>query len=218
MKNLIIIGASSQAKVIIDMLHVLNDFTIIGIIDIEEKVVLQVMGYNVLGTEEDILPRLIDEYEDLSGILAINDNLQRSAVLQNIKKIAPDFKFAAIVDFSATIAESVSIGEGAIIMPGVVVNNSASIGRFCILNTNSSLDYDCVMEDFSSLASGVTVGGNVTIGHHTAISLGANIIDGVSIGEHSAIGAGATVISSVPAYSVVYGAPAKVMRKREREG
>ena len=31
----------------------------------------------------------------------------------------------------------------------------------------------------------ITVVGNVTIGHHTAISLGANIIDGVTIGERN---------------------------------
>ena len=213
MKNLVIIGASGHAKVVIDIFKRQNNYVIIGLIDVKEKVGQQVMGYTILGTEE-ILPRLLLEYENLEGFIAIGDNGRRNVVLKKINDLVNGFTLATAIDPSAIIAENVVVGKGVVIMPGVVVNNSASIGNFCILNTKSSLDHDSIMEDFSSLAPGVTVGGNASIGHHSAISLGASIIQGVEIGEHTVIGAGSVVVSSIPSNSMAYGVPAKVVSSR----
>ena len=213
MRNIVIIGASGYAKVIIDILTRLNEYRIVGLIDVMEKIELQVLGYSVLGTEE-ILPDLHKKFEKLEGIIAIGDNWQRSVVVKKIQGIFPNFKFATVIDPTAIISKNIVIGKGVVIMPGVIVNNATSVGDFCILNTKSSLDHDSVMEDFSSLAPGVTVGGNVKIGHHTAISLGANVIQGMNIEEHTVIGAGAVVVSSIPAKTVAYGVPARVVRSR----
>jgi acetyltransferase-like isoleucine patch superfamily enzyme len=99
-------------------------------------------------------------------------------------------------------------------MAGTVVNSDSRIGAHCIFNTKASLDHDCVMDDFSSLAPSVTVGGVVRIGAFSAISLGANIIHGRSIGAHTVIGAGALVWSDMPDHCVAYGVPAKMIRLR----
>jgi acetyltransferase-like isoleucine patch superfamily enzyme len=71
------------------------------------------------------------------------------------------------------------------------------------------------MEEFSSLAPGVVTGGTVRIGSYSAVSLGANIIQGRAIGRHTVIGAGALVLEDIPDFSVVYGVPATVVRKRK---
>ncbi len=213
MKNIVIIGASGHAKVIIDILKRRKDYQIVGLIDVEEKIGQHVLGYNIVGTEK-MLTLLIQQYENLEGIIAIGDNTVRNNVLNKIQNIVPHFAFATVIDHSAIIAGDVRIGKGTVIMPGVVVNSSASIGNFCILNTKSSLDHDSVMEDFSSLAPGVTIGGNVKIGHHSAIGLGANVIQGIDIAEHTVIGSGSTVVRSIPANMVAYGVPAKIVRNR----
>jgi acetyltransferase-like isoleucine patch superfamily enzyme len=44
------------------------------------------------------------------------------------------------------------------------------------------------------------------------IGIGAIIMPGVTIGEGAVVGAGAVVVKDVPAYSVVTGIPAKVIR------
>lgn len=100
-------------------------------------------------------------------------------------------------------------------MAGVSINRCTSVGRFCIVNTNASLDHDTVMEDFSSLAPGATTGGNCRIGQHTAISIGAVLIHGIHIGEHSVIGAGSLVMKSIDSNIVAYGTPAKAIRQRK---
>jgi UDP-2-acetamido-3-amino-2,3-dideoxy-glucuronate N-acetyltransferase len=51
-------------------------------------------------------------------------------------------------------------------------------------------------------------------------SIGANatILPGITIGQHALVGAGAVVTRSVPAYAVVVGSPARIVRYTEAEG
>jgi carbonic anhydrase/acetyltransferase-like protein (isoleucine patch superfamily) len=55
---------------------------------------------------------------------------------------------------------------------------------------------------------------NVTIGNDVLISAHCLILDGVTIGDGAIIGAGAVVPKDVPAYTVVGGVPATVVRQR----
>jgi len=71
------------------------------------------------------------------------------------------------------------------------------------------------MLNFSSLAPNATTGGSVSIGEFSAISIGATIKHGISIGKHSVIGAGALLMKNCGDNLIMYGIPAKEIRKRE---
>jgi acetyltransferase-like isoleucine patch superfamily enzyme len=64
------------------------------------------------------------------------------------------------------------------------------------------------------LAPNATTGGNVSVGEFSAISIGATIKHGISIGKHTIIGAGALVLNNFGDNCIVYGTPAKEIRKR----
>lgn len=54
--------------------------------------------------------------------------------------------------------------------------------------------------------------GPLKIGDHVFVGAGAIITRPVTIGEHAIVAAGAVVTKDVPAYSIVAGNPAKVIR------
>jgi acetyltransferase-like isoleucine patch superfamily enzyme len=57
----------------------------------------------------------------------------------------------------------------------------------------------------------------VTVGYGADIGMNASILPGIRIGAHSIVGAGSVVTSDVPDYAIVAGAPARVLRIRQRE-
>jgi sugar O-acyltransferase (sialic acid O-acetyltransferase NeuD family) len=213
MDNIVIIGSSGHAKVVIDIVQQEGKYNIAGLLDRLRNVGEQTLGYPILGKEED-LPELTKVYAIRAAIVAIGDNFIRSKVVGWIKEICPDLPFVSAIHPKATIATKVSIGEGSVVMAGASINPCSSVGQFCILNTNSSLDHDSILEDFASLAPGATTGGNCRIGKYSTIGIGAVLIHGIHIGEQTVIGAGSLVLNSIGSAVVAYGQPAKAIRAR----
>jgi len=213
MQNVVIFGASGHGSVVLDCIEKEAKYNVIGFIDSFEEKGAQVSGYSILGSEYD-LPYLIEEHQLLGGIIAIGDNWTRNLVVERVRKIAPDFQYIKAVHPNAEVGKDVQIGIGSVVMPGVTINANAVIGDHCILNTNSSLDHDGFMNNYSSLAPNVCVGANLILGKGSAICLGANIIENITIGNHTVIGAGSLVVGNISDRVLVYGAPAKIIRKR----
>ena len=213
-KNILIIGASGHAKVIIDIVEKQHVFNIVGLIDTYKKKGTKLDDYKILGSEDD-LPKIISTYNVFGGIIAIGDNFSRMKIFEKIAKRIPDFQFVTAIHPKAVISKKVMIGDGSVIMAGAIVNNNSAIGRHAILNTKCSIDHDCLVNDFSSIAPGATLGGGVQIGIGSAISLGANVIENIRIGQHTVVGAGALVLKSIGDYEIVYGVPAKTIRQRK---
>ena len=213
MNKVVIVGASEHGKVVADVIEHEGKFVILGWIDSHKPAGGEFFGYPMLGAE-DVLLDLWRRREIVGGLVAIGDNWTRGRVAEKICSLAPDFAFVTAVHPSAQIARGASVGAGTALMAGVIVNSDSRIGAHCILNTRASLDHDCIMDDFSSLAPGVTVGGVARIGMYSAVSLGANIIHGKNIGAHTVVGAGALVQKDIPDHCVAYGVPARVVRPR----
>lgn len=210
-KNIVIVGASGHAKVLIDILEKNKTYTIVGLIDSYKDKNRLFFGYTIIGTENDI-KTLSEQYNFKMGIIAVGDNCTRKKLYKNIKKELPEFEYINAIHPSAILGKNVQIGYGNAIMAGAIVNSDSRIGNFCIINTNASLGHDGTIKDFCSLAPNATLGGNVHVGKCTAVSLGANIIQDISIGNYTIIGAGSLVIRDVGNFEMVYGVPAKKIR------
>lgn len=213
MKNILIYGASGHAKMIIDIIHKVKNYKIKGFIDSYKPIDEIISNYTILGNL-DGLPHLIQELNIEGVVIAVGDNYDRQTAYSNIKKIAPHLEFVSIIHPSVVIATDVLIEEGTVIMANAIINSSAKTGKLCILNTASSLGHDSIMADFSSLASGVTVAGNVQIGFGSAICLGASIIQNVTIGNHTVVGAASLVLKSIGNLKQVFGSPINTIKDR----
>jgi sugar O-acyltransferase (sialic acid O-acetyltransferase NeuD family) len=214
MERIILIGGGPHAEVIADIIEAEKRFELAGITDTNRRVGDRFLDYEVIG-EQDRLRDLVARHDLHSGIVAVGDNYLREKVVRLIREQIPDFRFETAIHPSAAIARDVEIGEGSVIMAGSVVNIKARVGRFCIINTRSSLEHRSEMADFSSLSAGVTTGGFFKLGRYSALALGVTAIDHVSVGENVVVGSGSLLIKDTEDHVMMYGSPARVVRRRE---
>ncbi|MDG4715425.1 MULTISPECIES: acetyltransferase [Winogradskyella] len=213
MKNILIYGASGHAKMIVDIILKNNDYNLVGFIDSYKPLNSKVYGHKIIGNLSS-LSHVIKEFNIEGIVIGIGDNDLRLNIYRSIKKIAPKIDFVPIIHPSAILAEDILVPEGAVLMAGSIVNANAKIGKFCLLNTKASLGHDSVMADFSSLSSGVTIAGNVTIGFCSSICLGASVSQGLSIGDHTIIGGASLVLKSVGDFKLAFGVPIHTEKDR----
>ncbi|WP_418603861.1 acetyltransferase [Hwangdonia sp.] len=210
--NIVIIGASGHAKVIIDIIEKLNQYTIVGLIDSFKPIGTKLFNYKIIGRKEHI-PELKKTHNFNKGIIAIGDNWARKKNHEKITTIDPGFEFISAIHPNAVIGKNVNIGKGTVILAGVIINSDATVGEFCIINTKASLGHDSEIKKYSSLGPNATVGGHVSIKTCTYIAMSATIIQSIKIGKHSIVGSGALIVRDVPDFSMVYGVPGKFIRK-----
>lgn len=213
-ENVIIVGASGHSKVIIDCFEKEGKYEILGLLDSNRTIGEETLGYKIIGTDSN-LSELLLENPNCKLFVAIGDNWIRYKVIEKLSGLVPNLKFASTIHPSAQIGKNVRIGEGVVVLAGAIINCATEIGDYTIINTKASIDHDSCMLKYSSLAPNVTTGGNVVIGEYSAVSIGATIKHGVTIGCHSLIGAGALLLNDCPDNTLMYGFPAREVRKRE---
>ncbi len=141
-------------------------------------------------------------------IVTIGDCLTRKRIVEKISAK----RYANAIHPSAFISPRSRMGKGTVIMPGAVVQSSASIGNHCILNTHSSVEHDVIIHDFVHVASGAVICGAAEIGECTLIGAGSVVRQGIHVGKNCLIGAGSVVVTDIPDNVVAYGNPCRVIR------
>lgn len=96
----------------------------------------------------------------------------------------------------------------------LVIEDRVAFGPNVILVLTSHPNHS-KLRNLKDKLSFIEVYGNIIIKHDSWVGAGAIILPGVTINEYSIVGAGAVVTKDVPAYSVVAGVPAKIVRKIE---
>lgn len=112
---------------------------------------------------------------------------------------------------SLVIEEHVYIGPRAVLGfhgPVVIGAHTAIGANFQVSAQSHDLD---ARED---IATATVPSRGISVGRHCWIGNDVKVLDGVEIGDHVVIGAGSVVTKSIPAGSVAYGVPCKVVRTR----
>lgn len=121
--------------------------------------------------------------------------------------------YETIVHPATTIAMNVAMGNGVHVGPNVVMAPYVELGNFVTVNRQVSIGHHTKIGDFSTINPGCNIAGGCAIGKNVAIGMGVNIINDIEIGDNAVIGAGSLVIKSVAANTLVYGVPAREIKK-----
>ena len=188
MDKILLIGAGGHARSCIDVLEEENQFEIAGLIEKGERISNNSLGYSVIGTDDD-LKVLRKHYKNaIITVGQIKSPKIRIKLYQLLKEL--DFTLPVIVSPHAYVSKHAQIGEGSIIMHGVIINANAKIGNNCIINNRALIEHDAVIGDHCHIATGAIINGEVSVGNETFIGSGAITKQCISIGNNCIVGAG----------------------------
>ena len=212
-KRILLFGGGNQVHYTIDIIEKENKYEIAGIIDSVHPIGTDRYGYNVLGRQDNLI-NIIKEYKIDAGLITIGDNWSRFKVHQAIIEQMPSFEFVNAIHQSVIIGKNVEMGFGVVMMAGIIVNPLAKIGNFTFFATGCQIEHDCIINDYASVSAGSVMGGYVTIGKFSAITLGVTILDRLKVGENSVIGSGSLVLKDIPDNVLAHGNPINKIRAR----
>lgn len=201
MKRLFLIGYSGHSFVVADSA---NDagYKLCGYFENRQK------DYNpfqldYLGTEDNF--DFSNFKSDSELFIAIGDNFIREKVF---KKLSARVDWSNIIDPSANVSKHVELGKCVYIGKNSSVNAICRIGNGVIINTAAIIEHECNIEEFSHVAPGAVLCGNVTVGAKSFIGANSVVKQGVKIGKNVIIGAGSVVIKDVEDGMIIAGNPA----------
>ncbi|QBL11684.1 UDP-N-acetylbacillosamine N-acetyltransferase [Campylobacter helveticus] len=152
-----------------------------------------------------------EELEKFDIFIAIGSNTLREKISQKVEKCG--FKIVNLIHSSAIISPSAKIAKsGVLIMPRVVVNAEAHIGRGVILNSACVIEHECVVGEFSHISVGAQCAGNVKVGRLCFMGINSAILPNLSLYEESVLGGGALLAKDAKEKGVYVGVPARIRR------
>jgi sugar O-acyltransferase (sialic acid O-acetyltransferase NeuD family) len=201
--GLIILGAGGHARSVADV-ALAAGFPITSFVD-PHLAGNSMLGYPIVGTFSG------DPAKHLFCI-ALGDNRAREKARTAEVPAVPFDRFPPLIHPAASVSDFARVGHGTVVMAGARIGPNSIVGDFCIVNTHASLDHDCRLANYASIAPRAVTGGFVTIGERSTIAIGAVVRNDITIGANTILGAASYLDKDLPDDCVAYGTPAKVIR------
>lgn len=214
--RIVIFGGGTQLPILVDIIEKCNLYQIVGIVDSYLLTGRKVLGYPVLGKQENILS-IVKEYDIAGGIISVGDNYSRNAIYNSVTTLLRDtpFNWVNAIHPSVIIGKGISIGHGIVAMANVVFNPNCVIEDFTAFYTGAIIEHDCHIKRFASVSAGSVIAGKTIVGRRSAITLNCTLVDRIEIGNDTVIGSGSLVLNNIPDNVLAYGSPCKVIRERQ---
>lgn len=171
------------------------------------------MGYPIVGDERYIADYVAKGFYFFNNVASTPANIE--AVAEKLKKHNARICTLIFPEPPDINSSSITVGEGAMISPQVIVGAGAYIGKFVVIRQQSIVSHESKVGDYSFIGPNACILGRVKVGSKTLIGAKSLIRENLTIGKNCIIGMGAVVTKSIPDDTIVVGNPAKPIMKKE---
>ncbi|MDX1346904.1 MAG: acetyltransferase [Thiomicrorhabdus chilensis] len=213
---LLLIGGGGHCAAVIDVVESTGSYEIVGIVEAPGAECKELMGYPVVGIDED-LESLIQQ---TPNCLITVGQMKTAGLRKKLydRVLALGGHLPVIVSPLARVARQTEIGAGSVVMHFALVNSLAKIGHNCIINNYASIEHGVSIGAHCHLSTRSTVNGDCHIGHSCFLGSSATVLQGRSIVPDTVIGAATLVTQDITHAGIYVGAPAKQSLGNRPEG
>lgn len=190
-QDIILIGGGGHCKSIIDVIEQEGKYNVKGILDLPENKGMSVLGYPIIGCDDDIPELAKSKLNFIISLGQIGDFSKRKNIFKKLTDLK--IKLPIIIAPLAYVSKHASIGQGTVIMNFAIVNAGASIGNNCIINNRALIEHDVLIGDHTHISTGAIVNGGVRIGAGSFFGSGAVSKEYVELPENSFVKANSIV-------------------------
>tara|TARA_B110000008_G_C16942904_1_gene553235 strand:+ start:805 stop:1383 length:579 start_codon:yes stop_codon:yes gene_type:complete len=191
MNDIILVGGGSHCKSVIDVIELEGRFRIAGIVEKPDFIGSSVLGYQIIGGDDD-LKTLSKQYQfALITIGHIKSSSQRLKLFE--LAVNAGFTMASIVSPRAYVSQHSIIGNGVVVMHDVIINAGAKISDNCIINSKALIEHDAQISKHCHISTNATINGGVIIESGCFIGSGSITKEDIRILKNSFIKAGSIV-------------------------
>lgn len=167
-------------------------------------------GLKVLGTTDAIgtIDALSQDDETQIVVCVGHGSARRRVVERLVDGGVEPRRFGALVHPAAVVPVGAEVGPGTVLLAGVVVTAPITIGAHVIVMPHVTLTHDDVVEDYVTLAAGVSLGGGVRVGAEAYLGMNSSVLPNVKVGAGSTLGMGAVLLTDLPPGETWAGVPA----------
>lgn len=207
---IILVGGGGHCISCIDVIEQTGLYDIVGILDQPEKKGTNVLGYPVIGTDDDI-PALIADCPNFHITVGqIKSSNIRQIIYNKIKNDGG--KLPVIISPTAQVSSHTAIEEGTIIMHQAFVNAAVTIGKSCIINSKALIEHEVNIGDFCHISTAACINGQVSMGTNCFIGSNTVVGNNLTIADNSIVAAGSQVLKSLLKSGVYIGSPLRRIR------
>ena len=189
-KKLAIIGAGGHGKVAGEI-ALLNQYNTIDFFD-DKKSEIKNFPFEIIGNLE-LLKNNLKNYDDI--FVAIGDNKIRFDKISWVKNEKKNI--VNLIHPKSTISQFSSIELGSCVMANAVINAGTYIKEGVIINTSSSIDHDCLIEDYAHISPNCSLSGNVNVGKFSHLGAGTSVHPGINVGQNVKTGVGSKIYKDI---------------------
>lgn len=188
MKIIYLIGGGGHCRSCIDVIEQSNEYKIGGIFDVAEKVNSTILGYKVIGTDDELMNYVKEENFFLITVGQIKTSKIRENIYEKLLKIKANI--ATVISTRAYVSPHSKVSQGTIVLHDALINAGAQVGENCIINSKSLIEHDAQISNHCHISTGAIVNGDCVVEEGCFIGSQSVLKEGILVKAKSIVSAG----------------------------